>query len=383
MSARTTTPSEKTEMGERATPSYDITLVQRMLSACTGSLLTSAVVTPFDVVRVRLQQQNLLVPSALKESFECCREAFWLESQAETSSLRLAPTGHGNLRALNPTSPIIEEFCISNSCAQDTKLNGTFQGLSKIARNEGIMTLYRGLSVTLLMAVPSNIVYFSGYEYLRDNSPMTSYRFLNPLLCGSLARILAATVVSPLELIKTRLQSMPTASSTSKEIMVKVLKNAYAEVHQRGIKSIFTGLELTLWRDVPFSGIYWACYEFISSHLKASRHHEKSSAESKIFFTSFVSGSLSGIVAALATNPFDVGKTRMQISHEQQKTSLIKSPNTRQPIYKFLYEILRNEGASALYVGVVPRCLKIAPSCAIMISTYEMGKRFFATPREA
>jgi solute carrier family 25 protein 39/40 len=31
-----------------------------------------------------------------------------------------------------------------------------------------------------------------------------------------------------------------------------------------------------------------------------------------------------------------------------------------------------------LYVGLLPRLLKIAPSCAIMISSYELGKRFFA-----
>ena len=34
-------------------------------------------------------------------------------------------------------------------------------------------------------------------------------------------------------------------------------------------------------------------------------------------------------------------------------------------------------GFSGLYAGLVPRVLKVAPACAIMISMYELCKRFF------
>jgi solute carrier family 25 protein 39/40 len=30
-----------------------------------------------------------------------------------------------------------------------------------------------------------------------------------------------------------------------------------------------------------------------------------------------------------------------------------------------------------LFPGLVPRLVKVAPACAIMISSYEYGKRFF------
>jgi hypothetical protein len=33
------------------------------------------------------------------------------------------------------------------------------------------------------------------------------------------------------------------------------------------------------------------------------------------------------------------------------------------------------------YLGCIPRLAKIAPSCAIMISSYEVGKTFFARKR--
>jgi solute carrier family 25 protein 39/40 len=43
---------------------------------------------------------------------------------------------------------------------------------------------------------------------------------------------------------------------------------------------------------------------------------------------------------------------------------------------KFLAHIYREQGASGLFKGWAARCLKIAPACAIMISCYELGKKF-------
>ncbi|KAG7820873.1 hypothetical protein KL942_000162 [Ogataea angusta] len=338
----------------------DITIAQRMLSACTGSLLTSLVVTPFDVVRIRLQQQQLLFPPHFRQTATCCKKVFWEDV----------------------TKAKKDYFCSSNACAQEFKINGTFSGLTKIAVNEGVFTLYRGLSLMLIMAVPSNMVYFSGYEYLRDRSPLKDqFPIFNPLLCGSFARIMAATVVAPLELIKTRLQAVPTSTSTSSEIMKMVVTNSFKEVQNKGIFSLFKGLQLTLWRDVPFSGIYWSSYEYLNGRLQRLQTFNSSEHEhAEIFARSFISGSLSGVLAAIFTNPFDVGKTRLQVTLEDTGSlnKLVNSKSTKESMFKSLHTIYKNEGMSSLFVGLAPRCLKIAPSCAIMISTYEISKKLFA-----
>ena len=41
---------------------------------------------------------------------------------------------------------------------------------------------------------------------------------------------------------------------------------------------------------------------------------------------------------------------------------------------RFLYHIFREEGVKGLFRGWAARCLKVAPACAIMISSYEVGK---------
>lgn len=76
------------------------------------------------------------------------------------------------------------------------------------------------------------------------------------MLAGGTARIWAATLVSPLELIRTKMQSQKLSYSE----MGQALKTV---VRYGGISGLWMGLGSTLLRDVPFSAIYWLNYETI------------------------------------------------------------------------------------------------------------------------
>lgn len=86
---------------------------------------------------------------------------------------------------------------------------------SKIIRNEGALSLWSGLPPTLIMAVPATIIYFVSYEQLRvlfsdkytQITGVADQPVVIPLVSGGLARLWAVTVVSPLELIRTKMQS--------------------------------------------------------------------------------------------------------------------------------------------------------------------------------
>ena len=189
---------------------------------------------------------------------------------------------------------------------QEKTIHRHFWGFDvKFGQYEGVSGLWRGLGLTLIMSIPSNVVYFIGYEHLRDNMPFQS-QILTPLISGSLARTISATVVSPLELIKTRLQSV---SSTSRhKALNDVIKGMRDMVKSQGILSLWRGLVLTLWRDVPFSGIYWMSVEAIKSRLSKAEYFQYHPEHR--FLETLIAGSVGGTIASILTAPFDVGKTR-------------------------------------------------------------------------
>lgn len=60
-------------------------------------------------------------------------------------------------------------------------------------------------------------------------------------------------------------------------------------IAREGITGLWKGLAPTLYRDVPFSGIYWASYESIKSF---------SNVVNPTFHFSFVAGAASGCVSS-------------------------------------------------------------------------------------
>lgn len=370
-------------------------------------------VTPLDVVRVRLQSQH---PASLPRTtataptaaaarntplrahklplsplrFQstaalsapelgvtaCCREVFWITNASEACI------------ALSPSS---SQTSFTDSCVVEEtsrrRFHGTWEGLVKIARYEGITSLWRGLSPTLLMAIPANVIYFTGYDALRG-SPWSPFSALGatwaPLLAGSSARAIAATAISPLELFRTRLQATGAHSFRDTAAGVRSM------VATEGVASLWRGLGLTLWRDVPFSGVYWFGYEAIRDGLRRRREREwrrdaplrgSSSSSSRVlaadihaestFADSFIAGATSGAVAALLTTPFDVGKTRRQVAIGRGAAVAGES------LVGVLSAIWSAEGIAGLMRGAVPRMLKVAPACAIMVGSFFFFALFF------
>lgn len=94
------------------------------------------------------------------------------------------------------------------------------------------------------------------------------------------------------------------------------------------------------------------------------------------FEATFLAGSIAGTIASTITLPMDVIKTRRQIElgeAEIFKTKPGKAPST----LSIAKEIFRSQGVPGLFSGLTPRILKIAPACAIMLSSYEYCKRQF------
>lgn len=332
----------------------NITPVQRMISSCTGALATSFFVTPLDVVKIRLQAQQK----------EFMKHKCFLYCNGLMEHTCFCINGNGN-SSRNGLQPSGKAFLSSKQWyRRPGHFNGTIDAFITITRNEGITSLWSGLPPTLVMAVPATVIYFTVYDQIKEQLnavariPVGQQPSWVPVLSGAIARVFSATVISPLEMIRTKMQS-------KKLSYLEIGQGVRSLIQARGFVSLYTGLGPTLLRDVPFSSIYWANYEGLKQHCGQVE---------PTFLFSFFAGATSGTVAAVTTLPFDVIKTHRQIELGEMEVLTVCKPSSTYSLMKNLYQ---SHGMQGLFTGIVPRIIKVAPACAIMISTYEFGKRFF------
>eukprot|EP00064_Thunnus_orientalis_P019104 superscaffoldBa00004635_g19215 len=319
-------------MGEQAVSGAvaAISPVQQMLASGTGALLTSIFVTPLDVVKIRLQAQQ--TPFHQGKCFLYCNglmdHIYVCQNGTSCTSWYKTPT----------------------------HFSGTLDAFVKITRHEGLR----------VMAVPATVIYFTCYDQLRDflRCGLGFQGIHIPLVAGGLARLGAVTVISPLELVRTKMQSRRLSYS---ELAV-CIRSAVA---QDGLLSLWRGWGPTVLRDVPFSALYWFNYELVKAQLCEQARRPQAN-----FSISFTAGAISGAIAAILTLPFDVVKTRRQIQLGEMDTLGVPLKRTTST-WHIMKEIRTELGYRGLFAGFMPRVIKVAPACAVMISTYEFGKTFF------
>ncbi|KAG5332222.1 S2540 protein, partial [Acromyrmex heyeri] len=296
-------------------PRFRIKPYQQIVASCTGAFITSVFVTPLDVVKIRLQTQQKAMLS--NKCFLYC---------------------NGLMDHLCP--------CTNGKMPDWMKRNGKFNGTFLIFLGINLETLSLGWKDTY------------NRQFKKKGTNMEQ-PFWIPILAGGTARIWAATLVSPLELIRTKMQSQ-------KLSYAEITQTLKIVVRYSGISGLWMGLSSTLLRDVPFSAIYWLNYETIK-RLYSSQ---------QTFTFNLVAGAIAGSIAAFFTIPFDVVKTHRQIEMGEKEIYSDK-PIRSSTTWTIIQRIYYQNGLKGLFTGLIPRLVKVAPACAIMIATFEHGKRFF------
>jgi solute carrier family 25, member 39/40 len=342
-------------------------LAVQMTSACVGSLITSLLVTPLDVVKVRLQ--------AMSEAIEPSRTS----NHSHKGLPHLTPASCSTCSHYSFSNGLMEHVFHKSYCRHFsnealviglTSNSSITQVMSRIVRTEGFPALWDGLAPTLVMAVPSTVIYMVMYDDFSHNI-LPSWNFSqssSALLAGGISRVVAGTLVAPFELIRTQMQSSQEVASLG------MRKKFLLNIKENGVQSLWRGLTPTLMRDVPFSILYWGLYEEFRKRTMCFMEG------SSVFMQSFISGAAAGGIAAFATTPFDVIKTRQQVDIFQtghQELPLVTKMNKSKGTFELLNTICREEGFSRLFTGVAPRVVKVAPACAIMIGSYDVGKAMF------
>lgn len=79
----------------------------------------------------------------------------------------------------------------------------------------------------------------------------------------------------------------------------KVMGGVTAMIKQNGLGSLWRGISPTLWRDVPFSAVYWFLYEETRKFFVSDSNALFRIKPEQEFVLSFTSGCVSGAVCSL------------------------------------------------------------------------------------
>lgn len=338
---------------------FDLGFVERAFAAAGAAVLSAVIVNPLDVAKTRLQAQAAGVPYQ------------GLCGTASFESNTMFPCVKNSSHAV----PGSQQLCASEC----NRYKGALDVFNKVIRQEGIGRLWRGTNASLALAVPTVGIYMPCYDIFRNS--MEEFTIQNcpaltpyvPLVAGAVARSISCITCYPVELARTRMQAFKETQAGVKpsgvwKTLIEVINPVGGTNNTQKLQSyriLWTGLGAQLARDVPFSAICWATLEPIRRQILALLGDE--AGASRVLGANFSAGFVAGTLAAAATCPFDVAKTRRQI--EKDPTRALNMTTTRT-----LLEIWRDGGVKGLFTGVGPRVARAGPSVGIVVSFYEVVK---------
>lgn len=240
---------------------------------------------------------------------------------------------------------------------------GTADCAKQIVTKEGFRGLYKGMAAPLVGVTPMFAICFFGYgigKKLQTPSEANGNYSLKQLFAaGMLSGVFTTVIMAPGERIKCLLQIQHSAKVKKYNGMMDCAKQLYRE---GGIRSVYRGTALTLMRDVPASGVYFASYEW----LKRTLTPEGKTTSDLGPLRTLLAGGTAGICNWIVATPPDVLKSRFQTAPAGKYSG----------IGDVLRELLRTEGPRALYKGIVPVMLRAFPANAACFLGYEVTMKF-------
>lgn len=154
---------------------------------------------------------------------------------------------------------------------EELKLNplSSRKSAGGIVRELGFKGLYKGASACLMRDIPFSSIYFPCYSHLKkdlfhEGKDGKKLSMIELLLSGSIAGIPAAYLVTPADVIKTRLQ----VSEREGHTMYRGILDAAAKIYkQEGIRAFFKGGVTRVLRSSPQFGFTLLSYELIQRFI--------------------------------------------------------------------------------------------------------------------
>lgn len=243
----------------------------------------------------------------------------------------------------------IDSYKVVKQAGQQVKLSNLFRGTVPIA---------------LLGSGPSFGVFFLFYHPIRDtlsSSLGTGSESASVLLASALSSVPSSIVGVPADVLKKQLilgsiESSSIVTNTSVHHNIRSIGTHI--VKTQGIRGLFLGWKVNVMRDMPYAAMKMSLYEGLARLYITWKHNNTTTVAPSTAtgnrtdgvdklqgVEAAVMGLASGVITAAITCPIDCVNTRIK-SGELAQYNMVRAH----------MEIVRKDGVSALFRGVVPRC---------------------------
>ncbi|KAG6511360.1 mitochondrial uncoupling protein 5-like [Zingiber officinale] len=310
-----------------------------------ASVVAGCSTHPLDLIKVRMQLQGEYVSPAVS----AFRPVVGLHGTAGVASL---PHHHpALLKPLRRPGPIAVGV--------------------QILRTEGAAALFSGVSATVLRQTLYSTVRMGLYDMLKGkwsrsgNDSPGSLPLHRKVAAGLFAGGIGAVVGNPADVAMVRMQADGRLPPSERRNYKSVLDAIGRMARQEGVASLWRGSSLTVNRAMIVTASQLATYDQAKEAILRRR-----GVGADGLGTHVAASFAAGLVAAAASNPVDVVKTRV-MNMKVQKGAAAPYSGAMDCALK----TVKAEGPMALYKGFVPTVSRQGPFTVVLFVTLEQVRK--------
>ncbi|KAI4613254.1 hypothetical protein J4E83_007666 [Alternaria metachromatica] len=264
------------------------------------------------------------------------------------------------------------------------RYTGPLDCFKKSLQQDGFLGIYRGISAPLVGAAVETSTLFFSYRLAGDalkssgfypelkRHPERDLPYSGMLFCGMIAGAITSLFLTPIELVKCKMQVPLETSGTV--VAAPTIRGVIASIYRhQGLKGYWHGQFGTLIRETGGGAAWFGGYEGMKILFKGSSTSAKD--EDIPVWQRMASGSVAGGAYNFMFYPADTIKSRMQTEDVKQLTG---GKSTFSAVGKAVW---KQHGIKGMYRGCGITVARSIPSSAFIFTVYEELKKRWPTRR--
>ncbi|GAM19600.1 hypothetical protein SAMD00019534_027750, partial [Acytostelium subglobosum LB1] len=240
----------------------------------------------------------------------------------------------------------------------------------KIWKAEGLLGLQRGLFPAYLAQGTLNGCRLGSYDSIKwivGADPDKSNYFIKNLISGAMAGAFGASMGSPFDLVKVRMQAARMFPNDPQFKEYTSTARAFRHIiATEGLRGLTRGMATSAQRTAVGSSIQ------LSTYFETKRFVMRNTGLDDNLTAHLLSSMVAGLFVTIGMNPFDVARTRLYYQGQG---------NTHGEKYKSLADCIiktvKVEGFLALYKGFLAHYLRLGPHTVLTLVFWEQFKVLF------